>query len=74
MGYEGMNTVITKLQGGQVNEFLGLDTKLLTKANAPNLPTIRRSPESDGVTRRGFLNRRGPAREGGARPGRDVRG
>jgi hypothetical protein len=34
MGYEGMNTVITKLQGGQVNEFLGLDTKLLTKANA----------------------------------------
>jgi ribose transport system substrate-binding protein len=34
MGYEGMNTVITKLQGGQVNEFMGLDTKLLTKANA----------------------------------------
>jgi len=34
MGYEGMNTVITKLQGGQVNEFMGLDTKLLTEANA----------------------------------------
>ena len=34
MGYEGMNTVITKLEGGQVNEFMGLGTKLLTKANA----------------------------------------
>jgi hypothetical protein len=29
-----MNTVITKLQGEQVNEFMGLDKKLLIKANA----------------------------------------
>ncbi len=27
MGYEGMNTVVTKLEGGQVNEFMGLGTK-----------------------------------------------
>ena len=34
MGYEGMNTVITKLEGGEVKDFMGLGTKLLTKANA----------------------------------------
>jgi len=34
MGYDGMNTVITKLQGGEVKEFQGLGTKLLTKDNA----------------------------------------
>lgn len=34
MGYEGMNTVLTKLEGGSVKEFVGLGTKLLTKANS----------------------------------------
>jgi ABC-type sugar transport system substrate-binding protein len=34
MGYEGMNIVVTKLQGGDVKEFVGLGTKLLTKDNA----------------------------------------
>ncbi len=34
MGYEGMNTVLTSLTGGQVQEFVGLGTKLLTKDNA----------------------------------------
>jgi ribose transport system substrate-binding protein len=34
MGYEGMNIVLTKLQGGNVKEFVGLGTKLLTKDNA----------------------------------------
>jgi ribose transport system substrate-binding protein len=34
MGYEGMNIVLTNLQGGQVQEFVGLGTKLLTKENA----------------------------------------
>jgi ribose transport system substrate-binding protein len=34
MGYDGMNTVITKLEGGEVKEFQGLGTKLLTKDNA----------------------------------------
>ena len=34
MGYEGMNIVLTKLQGGEVKEFMGLGTKLLTKDNA----------------------------------------
>jgi ribose transport system substrate-binding protein len=34
MGYEGMNTVITKLEGGDVKDFMGLGTRLLTKANA----------------------------------------
>ncbi len=34
MGYEGMNTVVTKLEGGEVKDFVGLGTKLLTKANA----------------------------------------
>lgn len=29
-----MNTVVTRLQGGQVNELMGLDTKQLTEANA----------------------------------------
>ena len=34
MGYEGMNIVLTKLTGGEVKDFVGLGTKLLTKANA----------------------------------------
>jgi len=34
MGYEGMNIVLTKLGGGEVKEFVGLGTKLLTKENA----------------------------------------
>ncbi|MBN8997306.1 MAG: substrate-binding domain-containing protein [Rhizobiales bacterium] len=34
MGYEGMNIVLTNLTGGQVPEFMGLGTKLLTKENA----------------------------------------
>jgi ribose transport system substrate-binding protein len=34
MGYDGMNTVLTHLTGGQVEEFVGLGTKLLTKDNA----------------------------------------
>lgn len=34
MGYEGMNTVLTKLTGGDVKHDVGLGTKLLTKANA----------------------------------------
>lgn len=34
MGYKGMNIVLTKLTGGDVPEFVGLGTKLLTKANA----------------------------------------
>lgn len=34
MGYEGMNIVLTKLTGGEVQEFVGLGTKLLTKENA----------------------------------------
>ena len=29
MGYSGMNTVITKLEGGQVEEFQGLGTQVL---------------------------------------------
>jgi ribose transport system substrate-binding protein len=34
MGYDGMNTVLTHLTGGKVEEFVGLGTKLLTKDNA----------------------------------------
>jgi ribose transport system substrate-binding protein len=34
MGYEGMNIMVTKLNGGDVKEFMGLGTKLLTKDNA----------------------------------------
>ena len=34
MGYDGMNTVLTNLTGGEVEEFVGLGTKLLTKENA----------------------------------------
>ena len=34
MGYEGMNIVLTNLTGGQVENFVGLGTKLLTKENA----------------------------------------
>ena len=34
MGYEGMNIVLTKLGGGEVQHDIGLGTKLLTKANA----------------------------------------
>jgi len=34
MGYEGMNIVLTKLTGGEVKDFVGLGTKLLTKDNA----------------------------------------
>lgn len=34
MGYEGMNLVLTKLQGGEVPHDVGLGTKLLTKENA----------------------------------------
>lgn len=34
MGYEGMNIVLTKLQGGDVPKDVPLGTKLLTKANA----------------------------------------
>ena len=34
MGYDGMNTVLTNLEGGKVEEFVGLGTKLLTKENA----------------------------------------
>ncbi len=34
MGYEGMNIVLTNLTGGKVQNFVGLGTKLLTKANA----------------------------------------
>jgi ribose transport system substrate-binding protein len=34
MGYDGMNIVLTKLTGGEVQNFVGLGTKLLTKENA----------------------------------------
>jgi ribose transport system substrate-binding protein len=34
MGYEGMNIIVTKLNGGDVKEFVGLGTKMLTKDNA----------------------------------------
>ena len=34
MGHEGMNIVLTKLTGGEVKDFVGLGTKLLTKENA----------------------------------------
>jgi ribose transport system substrate-binding protein len=34
MGYEGMNIIVTKLNGGDVKDFVGLGTKLLTKDNA----------------------------------------
>ena len=34
MGYNGLNTVITYLEGGKVEPFVGLGTKLLTKDNA----------------------------------------
>ena len=34
MGYDGMNIVLTKLTGGEVQKFVGLGTKLLTKENA----------------------------------------
>jgi len=34
MGYDGMNTVIAKLRGGEVKDFQGLGTRLLTKDNA----------------------------------------
>ena len=34
MGYDGLNTVITSLEGGKVEPFVGLGTKLLTKDNA----------------------------------------
>jgi ribose transport system substrate-binding protein len=34
MGYEGMNIVLTKLTGGEVKNFVGLGTKLLTKQNS----------------------------------------
>jgi ribose transport system substrate-binding protein len=34
MGYDGLNTVVSKLEGGEVKEFQGLGTKLLTKDNA----------------------------------------
>jgi ribose transport system substrate-binding protein len=34
MGYEGMNIILTKLTGGEVKDFVGLGTKLLTKQNA----------------------------------------
>jgi ribose transport system substrate-binding protein len=34
MGYDGLNTVMTYLTGGNVENFVGLGTKLLTKANA----------------------------------------
>lgn len=34
MGYDGLNTVITYLQGGQVEPFVGLGTSMLTAANA----------------------------------------
>ena len=34
MGHEGMNIVLTNLTGGEVQEFVGLGTKLLTKENA----------------------------------------
>jgi ribose transport system substrate-binding protein len=33
MGYDGMNTVLTFLTGGEVEEFIGLGTTLLTKEN-----------------------------------------
>jgi ribose transport system substrate-binding protein len=34
MGYEGMNIILTKLTGGEVKDFVGLGTRLLTKDNA----------------------------------------
>ena len=34
MGYDGMNIVLTNLTGGEVENFVGLGTKLLTKENA----------------------------------------
>ena len=34
MGYDGMNIMLTKLTGGAVKDFVGLGTRLLTKANA----------------------------------------
>jgi ribose transport system substrate-binding protein len=34
MGYKGMNIVLTKLTGGEVQAFVGLGTRLLTKQNA----------------------------------------
>ena len=33
MGYDGMNIVLTYLTGGEVDDFIGLGTKLLTKDN-----------------------------------------
>ena len=33
MGYDGMNIILTKLTGGEVEKFVGLGTKLLTKDN-----------------------------------------
>jgi ribose transport system substrate-binding protein len=33
MGYDGMNTILTFLTGGDVEDFIGLGTTLLTKAN-----------------------------------------
>jgi ribose transport system substrate-binding protein len=34
MGYDGINTMITHLQGGEVEAFVGLGTSMLTAANA----------------------------------------
>ncbi len=34
MGYDGMNIMLTKLTGGNVKDFVGLGTRLLTKENA----------------------------------------
>jgi ribose transport system substrate-binding protein len=34
MGHDGLNTIITYLEGGKVETFVGLGTKLLTKDNA----------------------------------------
>lgn len=34
MGYDGLNTMITHLQGGEVEAFVGLGTSMLTAANA----------------------------------------
>ena len=34
MGYDGMNIMLTKLTGGDVKDFVGLGTRLLTKENA----------------------------------------
>src|SRR5579863_846781 len=47
MGYDGMNTVTTKSEGGEVKEFQGLGTGLLTRTTPQTSQTIRRSQASN---------------------------